>query len=122
VVERITRELKEQLAHSNRNVTHGDLDLHTERVLLEQRHYQRRKVFGAESIRALLHAGSAEHLIPTYLPKALSETLPMMTSMRVRMLAEAHFQQDQYESHPHALRVVGLARVVAFDPYRWSRR
>jgi hypothetical protein len=36
----------------------------------------------------------------------------MFQRFKVRVIAEVHLQQDQYESHPHALRAVALARVA----------
>jgi hypothetical protein len=41
-----------------------------------------------------------------------------MLKMKARLLAEAHAQQDQYESHPNALRVLALGRVVSIDGWR----
>ena len=35
-----------------------------------------------------------------------------------RVIAEAHAQQDQYESHPQALRVIALGRLVSIDGWR----
>ncbi len=40
----------------------------------------------------------------------------MFQRLRVRVIAEVHMQQDQYESHPIALRVVALARVSVLAP------
>jgi hypothetical protein len=37
----------------------------------------------------------------------------MFQRLKVRIIAEVHMQQDQYEAQPIALRVVALARVTA---------
>jgi hypothetical protein len=86
-----------------------------ERMLLEQRRYQKRLLFGAPHIRALLTVGGSDKLIPTYLPEELDKRLPMLEAMSSRIIAEAHVKQDQFEQHPYALRVVTLGRVIRVE-------
>lgn len=93
----------------------GYLDARAERTLLDQRHYQRRTVFGELWIRSSLASVHAKQAIPTYLPDNLSKILPMFRTMRVRIIAEAHVQQDQYEASPIALRVVALGRLTSLE-------
>ncbi len=86
-----------------------------ERPLLTGRHYQRRKVFGASHIRCLLNVdqASGKHTaLPTYIPAELAESLPMFTRFRARLIGDLCLREDQYESHPAALRAHTLARVV----------
>jgi hypothetical protein len=112
VAEGLTAKVKEAFAQGNRMLPPSYLDQHTERMLLEQRHYQRRTVFGEPAIRSLLVPLIGHTTpIPTYLPDALSKQLPMYQRFRVRLISEVHLQQDQYESHPTALRVVAFARM-----------
>jgi hypothetical protein len=123
VVEKLTREIRDQFREANRALPAGYLDAHVERLLLEQRRYSIRKVFGGEFIRALLGApggdggrgSSAEAPLPVYLPKALDQTLPMLVVMKVRLIAEAHLQQDPYDTSPYALRAVALGRSFQLD-------
>jgi hypothetical protein len=68
-------------------------------------------VFGEQSIRSLLTPATGGGPIPTYLPDGIAKQLPMFQRFRARLLAEVHLQQDQYESYPSALRVVGIGRV-----------
>ena len=112
VAEGLTSRVKEAFAQGNRMLPPTYLDTHTDRILLEQRHYQKRTVFGEVWIRSLLAVPGSSATIPTYLPEALTKKLPMFQTMRVRMIAEAHAQQDQYEAHPTALRVVALGRLI----------
>ncbi len=42
----------------------------------------------------------------------------MMITMKVRLIAEAHLQQDLYETSPHALRVAALGRSFQLDGRR----
>jgi hypothetical protein len=117
-VESATSELRDALRGGRRTVTASQLDAHIERVLLEQRRYQKRTVFGDEQIRTLCVPAGEQQAIPAYLPFALSSKLPLMTRMKARLVAEAHAQQDQYEAHPHGLKVVALGRIVSIDGWR----
>src|SRR4029079_8497349 len=51
VAEGLTAKIKEAFAQGNRMLPPSYLDTHTERMLLEQRHYQKRAVFGQSWIR-----------------------------------------------------------------------
>jgi hypothetical protein len=109
-----TARLREAFAQPARGLPPRYLEAHTERLLLEQRHYQKRTLLGQEWIRALFTpapAGAGE-AIPTYLPERLAKELPMFQRFRARAIVEARLQLDQFEAHPSALRVVALGRVV----------
>jgi hypothetical protein len=113
-VEKLTRELKEQAAQVSKALTVANIEAYVERILLEQRRYQFKKVFGEECIRALLvPATTRESAVPVYLPKRLENALPMYASMRVRLIAEAHMRQDQYEGCAHALRGTAVGRAIS---------
>jgi hypothetical protein len=115
-VEKLTQDLKEQAARASKGLTVENIEAVVERLLLEQRKYQRKKVFGEECIRALLGpAKGREAAVPVYLPRHLENALPMYASLRVRLLAEAHLRQDQYEGSKVALRVLGVGRVLQPD-------
>ena len=113
-VDSLLRDLQAAVQQSKRALPVKYLDAHLERVLLEQRRYQRRTVFGGPCLRTLLTPGA----LPAYLPASLAEKLPLVTQLRARLIAEVNPSQDQYESHPHALRVVALGRVMALDGLR----
>src|SRR5262249_27582578 len=110
VAAKLTARVRATFAKGKRLLSPDALGAQIERLLLEQRRYQRRTVFGDEWIRGLLLLQAPGNPIPTYLPSTLSKRLPMFQALRVRILAEAHLQQDQYENHPTALRAVALAR------------
>ncbi len=116
VAEGQTARIKEAFSQGTRMVPASYLQEHTDRILLEERHYQKRTVFGQTWIRSLYVSASAPDQIPAYLPESLTKQLPMFQRLRVRVIAEVHMQQDQYESHPIALRVVALARVSVLAP------
>jgi hypothetical protein len=113
VVDKLAQQLKDQLAQSNRSLPAGHVDALVERILLEQRRYQIRKVLGEEWIRALLGAGREAPPVPVYLPRALEHRLPMMTTLRARLVAEAHLRQEQFEGSEVALKVAAVGRVAS---------
>jgi hypothetical protein len=113
VAEGLTQRVKEAFAQGNRMLPPSYLDTHTERMLLEQRHYQKRTVFGEPWLRSVLVPSGTQTSMPAYLPESLSKKLPMFQRFRARIIAEAHMQQDEYESHPAALKVIAVGRVVS---------
>ncbi len=125
IVDKLVRDLRNQFRESNRSLPATYLDGHVERLLLEQRRYAIRKVFGGEFIRALLtvyvpdgQAKGSDASIPVYMPKSLDQTLPMLVTMKVRLIVEAHLQQDPYDTSPYALRTVALGRSYQMDALR----
>jgi hypothetical protein len=112
VAEGLTEKVREAFKQGGRVLDPSYLDEHTERILLEQRAYQKRMVFGEKWIRALLTPGASKLRVPTYIPESLAKELPMFTAFQARVIAEAHVQQDQYESHDTALKTTALGRVV----------
>lgn len=115
VAEGLTLRVKEAFAQGNRMLPPSYLDTHTDRMLLEQRHYQKRTVFGEIWIRSVLLPAGSQQPMPAYLPESLAKKLPMFQRFKARLIAEAHMQQDEYENHPAALKVVALGRVVAMS-------
>jgi hypothetical protein len=112
VAEGQTQRLKDAFAQSGRMVSPTYLEQHTDRVLLEQRAYQKRTVLGDTYIRSLFSPFGASNQIPTYIPEALSKNLPMFQRLKMRLIAEAHGQQDQYEANPVSLKATALGRVL----------
>jgi hypothetical protein len=111
VAEGLLGRVKEAFGAQARALPSGYLDATTERMLLEQRRYQRRTVFGAPWVRAELTSGGGNAL-PVYLPDELARRLPMFQRFRAKLVAEAHLSQDQHEASPTALKVVAVARVM----------
>ncbi|WP_437760724.1 DUF2169 domain-containing protein [Sorangium sp. So ce1389] len=117
VAEGLTARIKEAF-DGKRVAPAGYLKTQAERALLDQRHYQRRPVFGGPHLRALLQPPGSSQQLPAYLPAALAQQLPMYQRFRARIIAELHLQVDQHESHPVALRVLALARVAPLPSRR----
>ena len=112
VAEGLMKRIYDAFGQGKRAVTSDYIEAQVERALLEQRYYQRRKVLGGKHLRGLLVAVGGRDPIPTYLPESVSEELPMYARFRVRLIAEVRLGEDQYESHPAALKVLALGRVI----------
>lgn len=110
----LTDKVREAFKRGDRVLDPSYLDDHTERILLEQRRYQKRVVLGGEFIRALLAPSAAKTKLPCYLPTVLKNELPMFKDFPTRVIARAQVQQDQYETHECSLQVVALGRVIQF--------
>jgi hypothetical protein len=118
IAEGMTIRLKEAFAQINRSLPTNYVDSSVERILLEQRQYQKRFVLGSARLRTALvpaAGGGATGKgagIPAYLPESLQAELPMFQRFRATLIAEAHSQQDQFETHPFSLVVLALGRVL----------
>jgi hypothetical protein len=130
LADHFTTRIQEAFRKARRQVAPTYLEDQVERALLEKRLYQRREVFGASHLRAMLVMGNtlapAAATIsnpkappepprpwPIYLPQGVLPKLPMFSRFTARLLVTAHFQEDQFEPHPNALRALALARVVS---------
>jgi hypothetical protein len=116
VAEGMTTRLKEAFAQTTRGLPSNYVDSSVERILLEQRRYQKRTILGSARLRAaLVPVGTSPgpaSAIPAYLPEHLEKELPMFQRFQVVIVAEAHSQQDQFENHAAALVVLALGRVL----------
>jgi len=107
----MTTRLREAFAQGKRAVPETHLVEQTDRVLLAQRRYQTRIVFGAPHLRCLVQLEGVA--VPAYLPESLAKKLPMFQRFKGRLIAEVQQQADQYEMYDASLRVVALARASA---------
>ncbi|XXT18667.1 DUF2169 domain-containing protein [Sorangium sp. So ce429] len=105
--------IRDAFASVKRPISSADLDAQTERALLSKRRYQRREVLGGVYLRALLSTSGAKDALPTYLPEGLAKQLPMAVRFRARLVAEAYFAVDQYETSPAALRALALGWLMS---------
>lgn len=112
VSEGLTTRIKEAFAQGRRGMPPAYVDTQTERVLLEQRSYQRRAVLGEKHLRGLLSMPGSQTPVPVYIPEEVCLKLPMYQRFRVRIIAEVNQQEDQHESHSLSLRVLALSRVT----------
>jgi hypothetical protein len=112
VAEGLTDKVKEAFAQGKRLLGPDYLESHTDRILLERRCYQKRTLFGETWIRSLLAPKGSAEAVPAYLPEKLGKELPMFLKLKARLLVEVDMQQDQYEVHPVALKVVAVGRLL----------
>jgi hypothetical protein len=107
-----TARIRDAFAQMNRSLPPNYLDATSERVLLEERHYQKRTMLGERRIRAMMTPAGGASPVPLYLPEALEKKLPLFPRLRVNVIVEAVGQQDQNETHPIALVAIALGRVL----------
>lgn len=109
VTEALRKKLDEAFRGASRNVRTDYLDVQTERALVLSRKYQRRQVFGATHLRALLAFPGAAP-VPVYLPETVASLLPLQARFGARFVAEAHWPVDPQDPSTAALRARALAR------------
>jgi hypothetical protein len=110
IAEGLTAKLKEVYGQGNRMLPPRYLENHTERILLEQRAYQKRTVLGKVCIRSLLSVPGAQGGVPVYLPESLGQELPSFQRLSVRVIGEVRGRVDQYEAQEVAMRGVAVGR------------
>lgn len=108
MAEGMTTKLREAFSQGKRPLPPGYVESNTERMLLEQRSFQRRTVFGKRWIRAVLRANG----VPVYVPEDLKNELPMFRRLRMRLIGEVDLQEDQFEPAGCAVKVAALGRVI----------
>ncbi|MRG92983.1 DUF2169 family type VI secretion system accessory protein [Polyangium spumosum] len=116
--EGMTIRLREAFVQANRTLPTNYLDQNVERVLLEQRSYQKRVILGEKRIRSAMVPEGASAAIPCYLSEELEAKLPLFSRFRAVVIAEARGQQDQYETNPLALVALALGRVLSMPGRR----
>ncbi|MEZ4299387.1 MAG: hypothetical protein R3B70_30835 [Polyangiaceae bacterium] len=112
VAEGMIQRIRDAFSQGRRVVPPGYLEAQTERMLLEQRRYQKRTVFGGPQLRGLVSLAGGPAPVPAYIPAQAASKLPLYQRFRVRLLATAHVAEDQNETHPIALKVLAFARIA----------
>lgn len=104
--------VKAALAQAGR-ASMSSMEAHTDRMLLEQRSYQWRTVFGRRWIRGLLRTSpEAPDATTVYLPEAARDELPLFKRFRVKLIGEADLQEDEAEPFSCVVKVMALSRVA----------
>lgn len=112
VSEGLTGRIREAFAREKKGLPADYLDQQMERVLLSERHYQKRKVFGGRFVRCLVWLPGEPHAVVGYLPEEVGTKLPMWRRFRARLIVEVWPGQDQYEASPTAVRGFAIARTA----------
>lgn len=103
--------LREQhLALFGKAATAASFDAEIERLLVDERTFEERTLFGEKQLVFAL--GSGASALPAYAPEAVRAVVPLFEVVRARVIAEVHARQDRAEGAPFALRLVALARVL----------
>lgn len=105
--------IREAWAEANHTLPGEHLSALAGRVLLAERRYQKRDLFGETWVRALFTPSGTAAVVPAYLPEAAARRLPLFNRFTARLLAEVVPQQDQAEESAVALRVAAVGRMVS---------
>ena len=117
-VDGATARLRDALVQARGRPSGEAIDPLVDRTLVERRAFQTRLVLGGPHVRAMLTTGAPAETVPAYIPAELAEALPAFHRFAARVLGEVHARVDATESHPCALRVIAVARVVALPARR----
>jgi hypothetical protein len=83
----------------------------TERILLEDRKFKKRVLFGKERFRVAL--GASSDALPAYIDTALLPAWPLLPAVPIVMLVELRPREDAAEAATEALFVRALGRVLS---------
>ena len=85
-------------------------DAEIERLLVDERAFDERTLFGEKHV--VFSLGSGASALPAYAPEAVRPVVPLFEVVRARVIAEIHARQDRSEGAAFALRLVALGRVL----------
>lgn len=112
VCEGLTNRIREAFSKEKKALPADYLDAQMERVLLSDRQYQKRKVFGGPYLRVLVWLPGEKDAVVGYLPQDVAEMLPAYRRFGARAVVAVHPRNDQYEGCKQALNVAALAVVT----------
>lgn len=91
----------------------GYLESTTERILVDERKYQKRMVLGDQRLVAHLTPAGSGTPLPIYLPAELENVIPALVRFKARVLCEPHAKQDASDGDSTTvLLVLAFARVL----------
>jgi hypothetical protein len=103
--------LRDAFVASQPPVPANYLDAQVHRMLVEGRKFRSRTLWGRHWLRFAFQPLGSSVAYPAYMPESLRNDLPMFGSFFARALVHVDLREDQYETHPLALRIVALARL-----------
>ena len=87
---------------------------------MSERCYQYRDLWGRRWLRTTFTPVHSHVSFTAYLPHEVGEYLPLFDQFFARVIAHVDLREDQFETHPLALKVCAIARVVD-APLAFSR-
>lgn len=109
----ITERIRAAWSHADDLLPASFLEENVERLLLERRLHQRRRLFGGDCIVGRISDQGAREGVPVYLPADAGPQLPLIASTRMRLIVRVHPRQDAAEPHAVALEALAVARCIA---------
>lgn len=111
VSEGLLNRIREAFVKEKKGLAPDYLDTQIERALLAGRYYQKREVLGGKHLRFLMRSVGEQDSLLGYIDEDVAKKLPMFKRFSVRLIAEVHLVEDQYETHPQSLRVIAIGRI-----------
>jgi hypothetical protein len=120
VAAELTSRIRDTFSTATRALPPGFLDAQAQRIVVTERCYQYRELWGRRWLRATFTPVHSDVPFTTYLPIEVAEYLPLIDQFFARVIAHVDLREDQFETHPLALKVCAIARVVD-APLAFSR-
>ncbi len=120
VAAELTLRIRETFSSATRGLPPAYLESQAQRIVVSERCFQRRELWGRRWIRAAFTPVHSRVAFATYLPDDVADFLPLFEQFFTRLIAQVDLREDQFETHPLALKVCALARVLD-SPLAFSR-
>ena len=98
---------------AGRNLPPDFVGAQATRILVQERRFRERRLWGRAWIRAQFTPSGARSSLPAYLPVDAKAALPLDARLDVKVIAAVDVREDAYETHPLCLRIGALSRVVS---------
>lgn len=112
VAAELTMRIRETFSTATRGLPPGFLDAQAQRIVVAERQYQTRDLWGRGWLRANFTPVHSRVPFTAYLPKEVGDYLPLFDQFFARVIAHVDLREDQFETHPLALKVCAISRVV----------
>lgn len=120
VAAELTGRIRDTFSSATRSLPPGYLEAQALRIVVAERRYQRRDLWGRRWLRAAFTPVHSRVAFVAYLPEDVAEYLPLFDQFFARVIAHVDLREDQFETHPLALKVCAIARVLD-APLAFSR-
>ncbi len=111
IADELVTRIREAFDEAAADAPPGYLDAQIEHMLVADRAYRYITLWGRNWVRASFTPRGARAGIPAYISESAANQLPMFRHFEALVLAAVDLREDQYETHPLALRLCALARV-----------
>ncbi len=108
----LTLRILDTFSTATRGLPPGYLEAQASRIVVSERCFQRRELWGRRWIRTTFTPVHSSTPFTAYLPDEVGSYLPLFEQFFTRVIAHVDLREDQFEAHSLALKVCAIARVV----------